>query len=117
MRCKKKRGNLIVVIAAIMGLLVSEISLQEEMYASQIAAFRTFTFMDIFFEVVSAFGTVGLSLNVTAGLSAIGKIIISMLMIIGRLGPITISIALFKRNNKEKNENIAAYPNGNVLVG
>ena len=109
--------SIFVVIAAIMGLLISEISFQEEMYMSEIAAFRTFTFMDIFFEVVSAFGTVGLSLNVTAGLSVIGKIIIAMLMIIGRLGPITISIALFKRNNKEKNENVATYPKGNIIVG
>ena len=100
-----------------MGLLVSEISLQEEQYASEIAEFRTFTFMDIFFEVVSAFGTVGLSLNITSSLSIVGKIIVSMLMIIGRLGPITISIALFKKNNKEKNENIAMYPKGNVIVG
>jgi Trk-type K+ transport system membrane component len=37
-------------------------------------------------------------------------------MIIGRLGPITISIALFK-NRKEKNENSIAYPKGNVIVG
>ena len=109
--------SIFIVITAIMGLLVSEISLQEETYASEIAAFRTFTFMDIFFEVVSAFGTVGLSLNITSSLSTIGKIIISMLMIIGRLGPITISIALFKKNNKEKNENIAMYPKGNVIVG
>ena len=86
----------------------------EELYISQIAAFRTFTFMEIFYEAVSAFGTVGLSLNVTAELTVIGKIIISMLMIIGRLGPITISIALFKRNNREKNENIVTYPKGNV---
>ena len=72
--------------------------------------------MDVFFEAVSAFGTVGLTLGITSKLSAIGKIIISLLMIIGRLGPITISIALFK-NKKEKNENVALYPKGNVLVG
>ncbi len=90
--------------------------MQEEMYTSEIASYRTFTFMDIFFEVISAFGTVGLSLGVTGGLSTIGKIIISLLMIIGRLGPITISIALFK-NHKEKGENIASYPKGNILVG
>ena len=109
--------SIFIVIIAIMGLLISEISLQEEMYISQIAAFRTFTFMDIFYEAVSAFGTVGLSLNVTSGLTTIGKIIVAMLMIIGRLGPITISIALFKRNNKEKNENVAVYPKGNIIVG
>ena len=108
--------SIFVVIIAILGLLVSETSLQEEIYSSKIAEFRTFSFMDIFFEVVSAFGTVGLSLNVTSSLSVIGKIIVSALMIIGRLGPITISIALFK-NKKENKENIIAYPKGNVLIG
>lgn len=108
--------SIFIVIIGILGLLISEISLQEEIYTSKVASFRTFTFMDIFFEVVSAFGTVGLSLNVTSELSVIGKIIISSLMIIGRLGPITISIALFKRR-KENKENIVSYPKGNVLVG
>lgn len=108
--------SIFIVITAIFGLLISEISLQEEIYSSQIAEFRTFSFMDIFFEVVSAFGTVGVSLNVTANLSVLGKFIIACLMIIGRLGPITISIALFK-NRKEKNENSVAYPKGNVIVG
>lgn len=108
--------SIFVVIMAILGLLISETSLQEEIYSSKIAEFRTFSFMDIFFEVVSAFGTVGLSLNVTSSLSIVGKIIVSALMIIGRLGPITISIALFK-NKKENKENIIAYPKGNVLIG
>lgn len=108
--------SIFIVIIAIMGLLISETSLQEEIYSSKIAEFRTFSFMDIFFEVVSAFGTVGLSLKVTSSLSVIGKIIISALMIIGRLGPITISIALFKKR-KENKENIVSYPKGNVLVG
>ena len=108
--------SIFIVIMAILGLLVSEISMQEERYISKIASLKTFTFMDIFFEAVSAFGTVGLSLNVTSHLSYIGKIIISLLMIIGRLGPITISIALFK-NKKEKTENMVSYPKGNVLVG
>ena len=108
--------SIFIIITAVLGLLISEISLQEEMYSSQIAEFRTFSFMDIFFETISAFGTVGLSLGITAKLSALGKFIIACLMIIGRLGPITISIALFK-NKKEKNENSVAYPKGNVIVG
>ena len=108
--------SIFVVILAIFGLLISEASLQEEMYSSQIAEFRTFSFMDIFFEAISAFGTVGLSLGITAKLSSVGKFIIACLMIIGRLGPITISIALFK-NKKEKNEKAVAYPKGNVIVG
>ena len=108
--------SIFIIIIAVFGLLISEISMQEEIYTSEIASYKTFTFMDIFFEAISAFGTVGLSLNATSGLSIIGKIIVSALMIIGRLGPITISVALFK-NHKEKNENTVSYPKGNVLVG
>ena len=45
-------------------------------------------FLEIVFEVVSAFGTVGLSTGVTADLSPAGKLVIAMLMFVGRLGPI-----------------------------
>jgi len=107
--------SILLVIFATICLLVSEISLQEEKLHADITKITTFSFIDLFFEVVSAFGTVGLSLNVTARLSVVGKIIISIMMIIGRLGPITISVALFKKN-KEKTEEMV-YPNGNVLIG
>ncbi len=45
-------------------------------------------FMDILFEVVSAFGTVGLSTGLTPHLTPAGKIVVIVLMFVGRLGPI-----------------------------
>ena len=108
--------SVFVVIVAVFGMLVSENSLNYGRYSSEVIEYNTVTFLEVFFEVVSAFGTVGLSLGITNKLSVVGKIIISLLMIIGRLGPITITIALFK-NKKEKKENSALYPQGNVLVG
>jgi trk system potassium uptake protein TrkH len=47
-------------------------------------------FLEILFEAVSAFGTVGLSTGLTAKLSPPGKIIIIFLMFIGRLGPLVL---------------------------
>ncbi len=47
-----------------------------------------FQVLDLFFEAASAFGTVGLSVNVTPRLSDAGKLIICLVMFIGRLGPI-----------------------------
>jgi trk system potassium uptake protein len=49
------------------------------------------------FEVTSAFGTAGLSLGVTPELSPFGKILIAVVMFLGRVGPITILVALAAR--------------------
>ncbi|HMA47680.1 MAG TPA: potassium transporter TrkG [Frankiaceae bacterium] len=51
----------------------------------------------VLFEVVSAFGTVGLSTGITAGLPASGKLILVALMFVGRLGPVTLASALALR--------------------
>ncbi len=67
---------------------------------------------DIMFEVVSAFGTVGLSTGITSALSAVGKIVIVVLMFIGRLGPLTILAAA---SQPEKRIRIS-YPRGDVLL-
>jgi trk system potassium uptake protein len=50
-----------------------------------------YTFMQLLFEVTSAFGTVGLSTGITPDLTDLSKIIISLIMFIGRLGPMTIA--------------------------
>jgi len=49
-----------------------------------------FTFVQVVFEVISAFATVGLSLGITAKLTAFSKIVLVFIMFIGRLGPLTI---------------------------
>lgn len=51
-------------------------------------------FLELLFEVVSAFGTVGLSTGVTEGLSIAGKLILTFVMFVGRLGPLVIAIAV-----------------------
>jgi len=51
-------------------------------------------FIEIAFEVVSAFGTTGSSMGITPNLSVAGKLLVSVLMLLGRLGPITIAMAV-----------------------
>jgi trk system potassium uptake protein TrkH len=53
-----------------------------------------FDFMDLFFEGVSAFGTVGLSSGITPLLSGWGHAILMVAMFVGRLGPLTVGLAM-----------------------
>ncbi len=53
-------------------------------------------FIDILFETTSAFGTVGLSTGVTPMLTDLGKAVITLVMFLGRVGPLTVAIAVTK---------------------
>ena len=71
-------------------------------------------FLTLFFEVISAFGTTGLSLGVTPYLSVAGKLLITALMLVGRIGPITMLLAIAERGgNKGQYE----YPDGRIMIG
>lgn len=71
------------------------------------------TFMDLMFEAVSAFGTVGLSTGGTDKLSVGSKLLTVVGMYIGRLGPLTVFVALAQPPQKDK----VRYPDEPVLVG
>ena len=73
------------------------------------------SFMDIFFESTSAFATVGLSLDFTSTLSTFGKILISITMFIGRLGPITMALAFSLKSKSQKGQ--VKKPEERVMVG
>ena len=68
--------------------------------------------MDIAFECFSAYSTVGLSLGLTAGLSGASKLIISLIMFVGRVSMLTIMIALFR---KVKHKNYR-YPTEEITI-
>ena len=65
------------------------------------------------FEVTSAFGTVGLTLDVTPQLGVFGKILISVLMFLGRVGPITLILALAQRQRPIR----YSYPTEEIGIG
>lgn len=73
-------------------------------------------FMVIAFEAFSAIGTVGLSMGITPYLTDFGKIVIILLMFIGRIGPVAVAFSL-KNNKKFKRSVEVAYPTGQVIVG
>lgn len=71
-------------------------------------------FLALFFETISAFATVGLSLGITPYLTAGGKITLAVLMLIGRVGPLTLAVAV-----GQKNEDLGKveYPEGRIMIG
>ncbi|XKG67095.1 TrkH family potassium uptake protein [Mesobacillus maritimus] len=72
-----------------------------------------FTTMQLIFEVASAFGTTGLSMGITPELSTIGKIIIILLMFIGRIGILSF-ITIISRPGAD---DLYHFPREKVIIG
>ena len=70
-------------------------------------------FLPISFEATSAFGTVGLSMGITDTLSSWGRLIITALMYIGRLGPVTIVLSAAAIESRVSYQ----YPSAHIVVG
>ena len=66
----------------------------------------------LFFEAVSAFGTVGLSHGITPDLTAAGKLCIIVLMFVGRVGPLTLLLTM-----RPSRRASIGYPSANVMIG
>ncbi len=65
------------------------------------------------FEMCSAFGTAGLSLDVTPTLSTFGKILVAVVMFLGRVGPITFIVAMTARQRPPR----YTYPKEDIAIG
>lgn len=87
-----------IVVLGVMILSISEVS----------ASFEV-----ILYEVLSAFGTVGLSQGLTPSLSVVGRITLAIIMYLGRVGPLTVMLALAGRQGKAN----IKYPEGKLLIG
>ncbi|MBU1061669.1 MAG: TrkH family potassium uptake protein [Candidatus Omnitrophica bacterium] len=70
-------------------------------------------FLRVLFEVTSAFGTVGLSTGITSILSPLGKVLIMITMLVGRIGPLTLALAMTTREQRV----FYKYPQEKVMVG
>jgi trk system potassium uptake protein TrkH len=69
--------------------------------------------IEVFFETVSAFGTVGLSRGLTRDLTMASKIVIILTMFFGRIGPLTLGLAIQQRTR----EAAYSYPVERVIIG
>ena len=74
---------------------------------------ESFSPEEIMFEVISAFGTVGLTLGITPDLTTFSKLLLIITMFIGRLGPMTFALAI----GETKKKALSKYPKENILVG
>jgi trk system potassium uptake protein TrkH len=72
------------------------------------------SFLSLFFEVTSAFGTVGLSLGITPFLTVMGKLTIILMMFAGRVGALTLVLAVGARVVMPSK---VEYPEGKILIG
>ena len=86
------------------------------MFVSSIllSVFSDASLLDVLFETVSATATVGLSRDLTPYLNAAGKIVITVTMYLGRVGPISLALAL---NSSKKQQNLIKNPTEDISVG
>lgn len=70
----------------------------------------------ILMEVTSAFGTVGLSMGITSALGIVSKLLLCVVMLVGRLGPLTVLTLLNRSGNRQESSSIS-YVEGNIMIG
>ena len=70
-------------------------------------------FIDILFEIISAFGTVGLSRGITPDLTVTGKLLIAFVMFAGRIGLFSFAVAM----SEVKDDSSYTFPEINLMVG
>ena len=78
-----------------------------------IAAIEDFAFIDILYETASALGTVGATLGITDKLSAASKILITLCMYLGRIGPMTMALSFGLKSDVR----MIRYPEGFISIG
>jgi len=100
-------GGLLVLALFIFVLLIVELPAHGELDRGH--------FLKLMFEAHSAFGTVGLSLGATPDLTSGGRVLVSLLMFIGRVGPLALATSMVMRGSRETSK--VRFAHENVVVG
>ena len=96
--------SIVVIVVATLILLKTEISGSSVESAG--------SFLKVLFEVVSAYSTCGLSMGLTPELSVPGRVVVCLVMFIGRMGPLFLVSAVMK-----KTEENMWYAEEDIMVG
>ena len=73
------------------------------------------TGLDAAYEVTSAISTTGLSVGVTAKCSLFSRLMLCLIMFIGRVGPVSLALSLSLKDSKNNRNEV--YPEGKLMVG
>ncbi|MFH1594709.1 MAG: TrkH family potassium uptake protein [Candidatus Omnitrophota bacterium] len=105
------RKSLVVLLLALVWIFAATflISIVEYKRMAQIDNF----FLRMLFEITSAFGTVGLSTGITSALGTMGKLILIFTMFVGRVGPLTLALAIALQHDKIS----YVYPEEKMMIG
>jgi len=108
----RERAGTVVVVGIAVVLLAASGLMALETYHLHPARSQDL-FLPMLFETISAFGTVGLSLGQTPLLGTPGKLVVCVVMLLGRIGPITVALAVSRREQRER----FRYAEENIMVG
>ncbi|MEF2967194.1 TrkH family potassium uptake protein [Paenibacillus sp. M1] len=81
--------------------------------AMVLSALEDREFLPLLFETTSAFATAGLSLDLTPRLTDVSKVVLCVVMFLGRVGPVTLAYAIAPKAEKE----LYKYPEGKITIG
>jgi len=94
-------------------ILILALAITEQARFTARDASKRIAFEDVCFEAFSAFGTVGLSRGITRDLSTAGRLVICVGMFVGRIGPLTLAVAMYGQARRGRYE----YPEEGVMIG
>lgn len=98
-----RAGSIALIAMVVLGAAITLLTFTDPQFSS----------LALGFEAVSAFGTVGLSTGITAKLSIMGKLLLILLMYLGRIGPLTMTLALVEKSAQDH----IHYPTEDIVIG
>jgi len=109
-------GAIVILVLGVFALLFVEGATPPEALSPthQGGAPQTALFLELLFEATSALGTVGLSTGITPSLGTPARLVVVLLMFVGRVGPLTVAVAISRRPGPTAG---VRYPEEHVLVG